>query len=44
MGQQHPLLMIVGGWDDNYKTFGDVWLLDVNKAVWSEVGILYLAV
>ena len=41
MGQQHALLMIVGGWDDDYKTFGDVWLLDVDKAVWSEVGILY---
>ena len=42
MGQQHPLLMVVGGEGRNY--YGDVWLLDVDKGVWSEVGMLYLIV
>ena len=42
-GQQHPLLMVVGGLDANYKPLDDVWLLDVDKGVWSEVGIPYTA-
>lgn len=45
-GQQHPLLVVIGGRnvDSNRLTMalGDVWLLDVNKEVWSEVGMLYL--
>ena len=39
-GQDHPLLLVVGGhtaWD----VLSDVWLLDVDKGVWSEVGMLY---
>ena len=42
-GQEHPLLMIVGGWNAG-TAFSDVWLLDVDKGVWSEVGMLYLIV
>ena len=38
-GQQHPLLMVVGGYD-----LGDVWLLDLDKGVWSEVGMSYVIV
>ena len=34
-GQQHPLLLVVGGSGDN--RFGDMWLLDVDKRMWSEV-------
>lgn len=34
-GQQHPLLMVVGGSSDN--RFGDMWLLDVDKRMWNEV-------
>ena len=37
-GQEHPLLMVVGGIGSEYH--GDVWLLDVDKGVWSEVGML----
>ena len=36
-GQQHPILMIVGGWYTDSSVLGDVWLLDVDKGVWSEV-------
>ena len=43
-GQEHPLLMVVGGLDDGWEALGDVWLLDVDKGVWSEVGMLYLIV
>ena len=39
-GQEHPLLMVVGGIGSEY--YGDVWLLDVDKGVWSEVGMLYI--
>ena len=38
MGQEHPLLIVMGG----VGVAGDVWLLDVDKGVWSEVGMLYL--
>ena len=41
-GQLHPLLMVVGGIGD--EVYGDVWLLDVDKGVWSEVSMLYLIV
>ena len=40
-GQEHSVLMVVGGWNGS-KVFSDVWLLDVDKGVWSEVGMLYL--
>ena len=42
-GQEHPILMVVGGWNVK-KALSDVWLLDVDKWVWSEVGMLYLIV
>ena len=40
-GQEHSVLMVVGGWNGE-KVFSVVWLLDVDKGVWSEVGMLYL--
>ena len=40
-GQEHSVLMAVGGWNGE-KALSDVWLLDVDKGVWSEVGMLYL--
>ena len=43
-GQEHPLLMVVRGAGDGWKVFSDVWLLDVDKGVWSEVGMCYLIV
>ena len=42
-GQEHPLLMVAGGWS-GLKALSDVWLLDVEKGVWSEVGMIYLIV
>lgn len=41
-GQHHPLLMVVGGWYTDASTLNDVWLLDVDRGVWSEVGMSYL--
>ena len=40
-GQEHSVLMVVGG-QDGLMVLSDVWLLDVDKGVWSEVGMLYL--
>ena len=40
-GQEHSVLMVIEGWNGS-KVFSDVWLLDVDKGVWSEVGLLYL--
>ena len=42
-GQEHPILMIVEGGKE-VEVFSDVWLLDVDKGVWSEVGMFYLIV
>ena len=42
-GQEYPLLMVVGGIKE-VDVLSDVWLLDVDKGVWSEVGMLYLIV
>ena len=38
-GQKDPLLMMVGGLVSGVGAAGDVWLLDVDKGMWSEVGI-----
>ena len=43
-GQQHPLLMVVGGFASGAGVLRDVWLLDVDKGVWSEVGKVYAIV
>ena len=43
-GQEHPLLMVMGGHVSGVGPADDVWLLDVDKGVWSEVGVLYLIV
>ena len=32
----HPLLMVVGGYDDG-TVFSDVWFLDVTDGSWNEV-------
>ena len=43
-GQEHPLLMVVGGTANDILGFNDVWLLDVDEGVWSEVGMLTVIV
>ena len=36
-GQEHPLLLVGGGWDGNvFSILKDMWVLDVDR-VWSEV-------
>ena len=39
--EQHSLLMVVGGYGGG-SALCDVWLLDVDKGVWSEVSICTL--
>ena len=34
-GQEHPLLLVAGG--DAQSAFKDMWVLDVDRGVWSEV-------
>ena len=38
-GQEHPILMVAGGGGGISQVFSDVWLLDVDEGVWSEVGM-----
>ena len=40
-GQQYPILTMFGGWYTDASLLGDVWLLDMDRGVWSEVSILY---
>ena len=36
-GEQHPQLLVTGGWDNDGKTLRDAWLLDVDSGTWKEV-------
>ena len=36
-GQEHPLLLVGGGFDGDLDVFKDMWVLDVDRGVWSEV-------
>ena len=38
-GQEHPLLLVGGGFDGS-DVLKDMWLLDVDRGVWSEVSEL----
>lgn len=38
-GQQHSLLLVVGGYN-NRDVLGDVWLLDIDKGIWTEVSTI----
>ena len=37
-GQEHPLLMVVGGMREDMRIVNDVWILDVDESHWTEVG------
>jgi len=37
-GEEHPLLMVIGGRRDDMRIVDDVWILDVDAGVWTEVG------
>ena len=41
-GQEDPVLIVVGGLGNGMMALSYVWLLDVDKGVWSEVDMLYL--
>ena len=36
-GQEHPLLVMVGGYDEGYRILDDVWLLDIDGRRWKQV-------
>ena len=36
-GEEHPQLLVTGGWVNNATTLQDAWLLDVNSGRWREV-------
>ena len=36
-GQQHPQLLVTGGWDRQDKAMGDAWILDVDSGKWRKV-------
>ena len=36
-GQEHPLLLVGGGLNNALDVFKDMWVLDVDRGVWSEV-------
>ena len=42
MGQQNSVIMVIGGRDVNRRNLCDVWLLDVENRLWSEVGLAYI--
>ncbi len=36
-GQDHPQLLVYGGRDNDKKTLGDMWILDIDTDKWTEV-------
>ena len=36
-GQEHPLLLVEGGLSGALSALTDMWVLDVDRGVWSEV-------
>lgn len=44
--EDHPQLLVHGGLGDNRSTLGDIWILDVDTGMWTEVSVsqfLYIA-
>ncbi len=41
-GQDHPQLLVYGGLDNDNKTVGDMWTLDVGIVKWEEVSLVLL--
>ncbi len=35
-GDDHPQLLVYGGVGNNFKTLGDMWILDVDTRKWTE--------
>ena len=36
-GEEHPQLLVTGGWDNSGTTLQDAWILDANSGRWREV-------
>ena len=36
-GQEHPLLLVGGGLGEDLSVLQDMWVLDVDREMWSEV-------
>ena len=41
-GQDHPQLLVYGGVDNDVKTLGDLWTLNVDTVQWTEVSLVLL--
>ncbi len=41
-GQDHPQLLVHGGWDIDIKILGDMLILDINTGKWAEVSLVLL--
>ncbi len=41
-GQDHPQLLVHGGWANDLKTLGDMLILDVDTVKWTEVSLVLL--
>ena len=39
-GEEHPQLLVNGGWDKDGNALRDFWVLDVEAETWSEVRIV----
>ena len=41
-GQEHPLLLVGGGLGEALSVLQDMWVLDVDREMWSEVSAIFL--
>ncbi len=40
-GQDYPQLLVYGGEDNDDKTLGDMWILNVDTGKWTEVSLVF---
>ena len=40
-GEEHPQLLVSGGWNNDDNTLSDLWVLDVEAGTWKEVRVVY---
>ena len=43
-GRPRPLMLVTGGWDAMDHALNDMWLLDVNSGIWSQVHMFCIRV
>ena len=39
-GEEHPQLLVSGGWDKDGNTLSDMWVVDVERGTWKEVSVV----